>query len=290
MLDYRVATFMTLYQEMNYRKTAEILSMTQPGVTQHIHYLEKHYGVKLFCYDGKQLISTPQAEKLKRHIDSVRAKERALLQRLNEPEGLHLEVGATKTIGEFVLPPVLERFLKDKSHSIHFVIDNTERLLRLLETSELDFAVIEGVFDKSKYGCHRYKKESFVGICAAEHPFADKTVALEDIFGQTLLLREPGSGTRKLLEQAISDRGYGLSAFCRCVSVSNFSVILDLVEKGSSITFGYAPIAANRSGLSTFEVENLHITGEFNFVYCDAETAQEKIDQFFGVRTQEGMK
>lgn len=290
MLDYRIATFMTLYQEMNYRKTAEILSMTQPGVTQHIHYLERHYGVKLFHYDGKQLISTPQAEQLKRHIDSVRAKERLLLQKLNEPEALHLEVGATKTIGEFVLPPVLEHFLENKSHSIHFVIDNTERLLRLLETSELDFAVIEGVFDKSKFGFHLYKKENFVGICAKDHPFAGKTVALEDIFGETLLLREPGSGTRKLLEQAMCDRGHSLSAFHRCVSVSNFSVILDLVEKGGSITFGYSPIAANRHGLSTFKVEDLHITGEFNFVYCDAETAQGKIDEFFGLLTQEDTK
>ena len=50
MLDYRIYTFLTLYDEMNYRRTAEKLNMTQPGVTQHIHYLEKHYGAKLFEY------------------------------------------------------------------------------------------------------------------------------------------------------------------------------------------------------------------------------------------------
>lgn len=47
MLDYRVITFLALYDEMNYRRTAEKLNMTQPGVTQHIHYLENYYGVKL---------------------------------------------------------------------------------------------------------------------------------------------------------------------------------------------------------------------------------------------------
>lgn len=46
MLDFRMITFRTLYNEMNYRKTAELLNMTQPGVTQHIQYLEKYYGVK----------------------------------------------------------------------------------------------------------------------------------------------------------------------------------------------------------------------------------------------------
>lgn len=60
MLDYRTETFLTLYEEMNYRRTAERLQMTQPGVTQHIHYLENYYGVKLFVYDGHQLLERPK--------------------------------------------------------------------------------------------------------------------------------------------------------------------------------------------------------------------------------------
>ena len=279
MLDYRIATFMALYQEMNYRKTAEALNMTQPGVTQHIQFLEKHYGVKLFAYDGRSLHRTPQAEALKRHIDGIKARERFLRETFAQPQGLHLEVGATKTIGEFVLVPELERYLSDPAHSINFVIDNTENLLQLLEDSKLDFAVIEGVFDKTRYDSHRFKKERFVGICSIAHPFAGKTVTLDEIFQQTLMVREAGSGTRRLLEQAIKDRGYSLDCFSRTVSVSNFSVILDLVARDNAITFGYAPIAQRRNDLSTFTVEDMEITGEFNFVYCDV-TAMEKIARF----------
>ena len=65
---------------MNYRRTAEKLNMTQPGVTQHIHYLEKHYGVKLFEYDGRILSRTKNAEYLKRHFDSIKAEEKALAE------------------------------------------------------------------------------------------------------------------------------------------------------------------------------------------------------------------
>lgn len=281
MLDYRIATFMTLYKEMNYRKTAEALGMTQPGVTQHIHFLESNYGVRLFIYDGKQLHRTPQAEYLKRHIDSVLARERTLRQIFEQPRGVHLDVGATKTIGEFVLSPVLEQFLSDSSHTIRYTIDNTEQLLRMLENSLLDFAVIEGVFDKTRYGYHLFKKESYVGICAKDHPFAGKSVPLYDVFRETLVIRESGSGTRRLLEQAICDKGFSLDCFDRCVSVSNFSVILNLVEQGNAVTFGYAPIAAQRDDLATFEVEDMFITGEFNFVYCDADSAREKIELFF---------
>ena len=74
MLDYRVFTFLALYDEMNYRRTAEKLNMTQPGVTQHIHYLENYYGVKLFEYDGRTLSRTKNAQRLKRYFD--RSEER----------------------------------------------------------------------------------------------------------------------------------------------------------------------------------------------------------------------
>ena len=94
-LDYRIATFMTLYREMNYRKTAEILRMTQPGVTQHIHFLENYYGVRLFTYDGRQLRRTKYAEALKRHVDSVRAKELALGKTFIQSTQIHL--WSTKT-------------------------------------------------------------------------------------------------------------------------------------------------------------------------------------------------
>ena len=283
MLDYRIDTFLTLYEQMNYRKTAEILNMTQPGVTQHIQFLENHYGVRLFHYDGRRLERTKYAESLKRHIDGVHARERILREEFSQTTGIHLEVGATKTIGEFVLPPVLETYLSRQDHTIAFVIDNTESLLKLLEDSRLDFAVIEGIFDKTRYGYHLYKKEAYVGICAKGHPFAGKTVPLSEVFCQTLIVREPGSGTRRLLEQAISDRGFSLDSFRRCVSVSNFSVVTDLVARGNAVTFGYAPVVSRREDLSTFRVEDMHITGEFNFVYCDAEAARRKIALFFGL-------
>ena len=282
MLDYRIQTFLTLYDRMNYRLTAQALRMTQPGVTQHIQYLERHYGVKLFHYDGRQLTRTAAADALKRYANAVLAQERSLLEGFAQPQGIHIDVGATKTIGEFVLPPVLREFLQNPRHSIHFVIDNTENLLRMLENSQLDFAIIEGVFDKTRYGSRLMKRERFTGICAAAHPFAGRVVPLGDVFRETLILREPGSGTRHLLEQSISDRGYSLSCFARCVSASNFSVITDLVAHGDGVTFGYLPVAAHHNGLATFEVEHMDMAGEFNFVYCSESAAAPKIDLFFG--------
>lgn len=281
MLDYRVQTFLELCKTMNYRRAAENLNMTQPGVTQHIHFLEKHYGVRLFRYDGRSLTRTRDADLLKTYFESVRAGEADLMQRLGRSDVVEVKIGATKTIGEFVLAPDVRRFLANPSHRLDMIVDNTENLLALLEDSKLDFAVIEGVFDKTKYGFHLFKKENFVGICARSHPFAGRSVSLGELFRERLILRETGSGTRRLLEQAVRDRGYSFDSFENCASISNFSVIINLVEAGNCITFVYEPIALHSDQLAVFQVEDMQICGEFNFVYCNEQTARRKIDLFF---------
>ena len=280
MLDYRIDTFLTLYEQMNYRKTAELLNMTQPGVTQHIHYLENFYGVRLFVYNGRQLTRTAYAEQLKRHFDSVRAQERALKAGFVQRDQVHIRVGATKTIGEFVIVPDIRRFLSRQDHSLELTVDNTENLLAMLSRGELDFAVIEGVFDKERYPHHLYKKECFVGICGKDHPFAHRVVTLEELLRQDLVIREKGSGTRQLLQQAIADRGYSLDSFSRCSSVSNFSVICSLVANNGAVTFAYEPIAHCREDLATFTVEDMQIRGEFNYVYTNAQVAKKMIVGF----------
>lgn len=281
LLDYRTATFLALYDEMNYRRTAEKLNMTQPGVTQHIHYLEKYYGVKLFEYDGRTLTRTKNAQRLKRYFDSIKAEEADLRDGFVTTPKVRFRVGATKTIGEFVIVPQIRKFLQNPNYELDLVVDNTEVLLGMLEKSQLDFAVIEGVFDKSKYGYHLFQKEAFVGICGKEHPFANKIVTVEQILKEDLVVREQFSGTRTLLHNAITDRGFSFEHFRRCSSVSNFSVICDLVANNNAITFAYHPISQCRKDLATFTVADMQISGEFNFVYCNETIAKQKIDVIF---------
>lgn len=281
MLDNRIYTFLTLYDEMNYRKTAEKLNMTQPGVTQHIQYLEKYYGVKLFTYNGRRLSKTANAEILKKHIDSIRAVENEIASEFTHNNSISLKIGATKTIGEFVIVPEICRFLSNSNHNLELHIDNTDILLSMLEASKIDFAIIEGVFDKSHYKYHLMKKERFVGICSKEHPFANKTVKISDIFTEDLILRELGSGTRKIFEQALNDIGFSISCFKSCSSISNFTVICNAVSNNGAITFGYEPVATSHNNLACFEIEDIHLSGEFNFVYCNEEIAREKIKLFY---------
>ena len=94
-------------------------------------------------------------------------------------------------------------------------------------------------------------------------------------------MREAFSGTRTLLNNAITERGFSLDNFKRCISASNFAVICDLVANNNSITFAYEPISRCRNDLATFAVADMQISGEFNFVYCNERVAKEKINLIF---------
>ena len=206
MIDYRVKTFLALCDFMNYRKTAQILNMTQPAVTQHIHFLENQYGCKLFDYDRHSLKMTREGMLLKRYCESVMYQEEKLFEKIKSGEKRLVRFGATKTIGEYVIPEQVERFLQLPDYNVEIEIDNTRYLLDKLKRGELDFALIEGFFDSNDFLSRVYRSENFVGVCSKNHRFANKTILPDDIFTEHLFLREKGSGTRNILEQVLSEQ------------------------------------------------------------------------------------
>lgn len=280
MLDYRINTFLTLYREMNYRKTAELLNMTQPGVTQHIHFLEKVYNTKLFQYDGKTLTKTRSADLLKRSMERIMAEELALESSFQFSDTFCLRVGATKTIGEFVILPIAAHFAGIAENQLELVVDNTEVLLTMLQDRLLDFALIEGTFDKDKFDYHLFKKEHFVGVCEKQHRFAGKCVPFEDIFSEMLIVREKGSGTRGILEQLLKDRSFSLDSFKKVMTINNFAAIRHFVACGLGITFAYQPIVDQDSRLAAFALEDVTVVREFNYVYLNECIALNQIKRF----------
>ena len=280
MIDTRIETFLTLCRVMNYRKTAEILNMTQPAVTQHIHYLEEHYGCKLFIYDRRSLKMTAEAQIMKKYAENVLYQEKKLKSQLNQKESINLSVGATKTIGEYVIPEHISAFLSQPGNSISVKVENTDNLLLSLSDGEIDFALIEGFFDKSRYASQLYRKEPFTGICGANHPFADRTISLNEIWSENLILREDGSGTKSILQQLLAESNHSFEEFRKITTISNFGLITKLLEKNNCITFAYRAIKESNSALAEFRVKDWDISREFNYVYLDAPFSEYAVEYF----------
>ncbi len=267
MLDYRIYTFLSLCDTLSYTKTALELKMTQPGVTQHIHLLEKEYGCQLFKYTGKVLSLTGEGLSLERHLRSAVLVEREQKLKLSSPQTLPLKIGATKTIGDFVIDKAICALTRKPEYDFTLVVDNTDVLLKKLGRLEINMALIEGLFDKSKYEYRLLRKEPFVGLCSKKHPFAGKEIPMEELFLEHLILREVGSGTRSIFEGVLHSHNFTVDSFKSESCISSFHAINLLVKKGIGISFAYKSIADADKGLQTFKIKGEDIFGEFNYVY-----------------------
>ncbi len=267
MLDYRIYTFLSLCETLNYTQTARALRMTQPGVTQHIQLLEKEYGCRLFHYAGRTLSLTESGKHLEAHLRAAVAAEREQKLTLSAPKRRPLRLGATKTIGDFVIEKAVCTLADDSTYHLSLEIDNTDILLKKLDAFEIDLALIEGYFDKSKYAHRLLKRELFIGICAKDHPFAGQQVPIEAIFGEHILLREVGSGTRSILERLLQAHNYTIDAFRGRSCISSFHLLKLAVKENVGISFVYQAVAKADDALATFTILDEQIFGEFNYVY-----------------------
>ena len=109
MLDFRINTFLTVCQTMNFTKAAEELHITQPTVSQHIHYLEDYYETSLFTYQNRQLALTWAGKTLQERLLRMKNDETTIQKELHENNERikTLSIGVTMTIGEYAISGAL---------------------------------------------------------------------------------------------------------------------------------------------------------------------------------------
>ena len=279
-MDAKLHTFLTLCQTMNYRVAAERLHLSQPAVTKQIQSLEQSLQTKLFHYDGHILHKTEQCLLLERYAIMMQSQFEELQLAIANKERLRLRIGATKTIGDYVLIGSIKEYLRSPVHELSLVVDNTKHLLQMLDENQLDFAVIEGTFSKTKYDSYLFRMEPFVGICAKDSPLCGRNVSITDLLSETIIVREEGSGTRRIFEERLQAVGYGLSDFNRAISISSFVSIKALVAGGIGISFLYQSVVSEESDIGTFTVDEITGPHAFHVVYTKNSNGKNYSERF----------
>ena len=278
MLDHRIYTFLELCNVLNYHKVAENLNITQPAVTQHIKYLESLYNCKLFEYSNRKLSRTNKAILLEKYVRNVISINNVTEEELLQKNKIKINIGATKTIGEYLLDSVVSSFVTQSEYELNFIIDNTKNLLDKLNHFELDILLLEGYVDKDKYLNTKISEREIIGICSKIHPFADKEIEIKQVLGSNILLRESGSGSRNVLENTFNSMGYSLDSIKNKSIISSNKIIEKIVENNYAISFVYDVIPMQNKNLSTFRIKNKKVMHEFNFVYINKEKSSKIMD------------
>ena len=213
MLDFRLHVFYTVAKRLSFTKAAAELYVTQPAVTKHIQELEHQFGTALFDRRGNQISLTAAGNVFLRHAETIMATYRQLEFDMNalkgEPGGT-LRVGASTTVAQYVIPPVLARFHEQSADvSISLLSGNTERIEQWLLNDEIDLGLVEGRTHHSDIRYTPFVKDELVLICRADHPLANRDeITLDELRAIPIVLRERGSGSLEVIEHAL--RGVGL--------------------------------------------------------------------------------
>ena len=272
MIDVRHETFLALCEILSYTKTAEFLHITQPAVSQHIKYLEEVYNGKLFMREGKQLKLTNRGRLLFRFAKTMHA-DANRLQKLVcdiDQDEQKITFGATLSIGEYMMPPILSSLMHTYEHvQLNMLVENTQSLLAKLEKGVIDFACIEGFFDKTRYEWRLFSEERFIGVCSVDSPLCNKPLSMESLFKQRLILREKGSGTREIFEQILWQNNLRLENFKQRCEVGNMQTIKELVAQNRGITFLYQAAAEKElasGSLAMMDLKDFSVMRAFHFV------------------------
>ena len=272
MLDFRMETFLTVCRYMNFTRASEKLNITQPAVSQHIRFLEKHYNTKLFRYEGKKLRLTGAGEILRNASLTMMHDEQSMQNEMQETEKeAEIRFGATRTIGDSVMGSVLEKYLARYPQArIHMEVENTHDLLVRLDEGRIDFALVEGFFKKSEYDFQIFSREKYIAVCSPDYIFQNTPDCIEKLFQERLLLREEGSGTREVLERCLEAHNLSVQDFDKGMEVGSMQTIKELTKAGCGITFLYEAAVRREleeGSLRQIPLQDFPVTHEFAFIW-----------------------
>ena len=237
MIAMHLLVFVTVAEKKNFSRAAEALSLTQPAISQQIHTLEEYYGTKLFERTSKRVELTRAGETLLPYAKTILDLTQVAKDALNDLAGKvtgKLTIGASLTIGEYILPHILAEYTKRfPDVEVSALIANTEEIGVMALDHSIDIGVIEGKVEHRNLRLTPFQEDEMVLIAPAGHPLsAVPEISNDDLAREPFILREAGSGTRVVAEEVLHELGVEPS---RVVSLGSTQSIKEGVEAGMGL-------------------------------------------------------
>jgi DNA-binding transcriptional LysR family regulator len=227
---------------------AENLYISQPAVSKQLSDFEKSLGTRLFDRLPRGVRLTESGELLltySRHIFALETEAECALAELESLERGKLSIGASTTIGDYLLPGALAQFhARHPGVTLQMEIANTERIQRRLQEGSMDVGFTEGFVESEDLERDVFMEDELVAIASPKNPIAKLgPISLKRLCKEPFILREAGSGTRAVLERELQTRGASIES--AAMSLGSTEAIKHAVADGigvaivSRLTTGY---------------------------------------------------
>jgi LysR family transcriptional regulator, transcriptional activator of the cysJI operon len=274
MENFRLRVFRVVARTLNFRKASEELLISQPAVTQQIKALEEELGISLFERSKGKVALTASGVVLADYADKLKALVDEAVQAIAEVSGTRtdeLRVGASQTIGQYLLPNLLAGFRKDfPKVSLSGMSGNTDEVLAALAEHRIDLALVEGPSPRSDVKAEPFMEDHMVLVVPHDHEWAGHEVAIGDLKSEEFVTREVGSGSRRVIEDALQEAGLDANELRTILTLDTTEGILSAVEAGLGVAFVSRWAVRNQLTLGTLKlahVRGLKLTRMFSVAH-----------------------
>ncbi len=235
-------SFAAVAQRLSFTKAAQSLGLTQPAVSQHVATLEASLGVSLFQRDGRTVVLTDEGRRLH---DYARQILRLVDEAEREVGQTELEIAGTMRIAsstvpaELILPKLLAEFRRLQEGVRETVqVSDSQAAADAVESGEADLGFVGELPRSSKLCARAIVTDKLVLVVSPEHELAKcKRISARRFCATPLIMREPGSGSRRCLEYALESAGLAPDELNVTMEVNTNDAIRATVEGGLGAAF-----------------------------------------------------
>ncbi|HEX4007629.1 MAG TPA: LysR substrate-binding domain-containing protein [Acidobacteriaceae bacterium] len=278
MENFRLKVFRTVAAEASFRRAAERLHLSQPAVSQQVHALEEELGVVLFDR-GKGRVRLTDAGLVllgyARKGARLAEEAQAALERARGEAAGELRIGASMTVTQYVLPPMLGAFLeKHPRVELRVTSANTEHIAAMLAEGEIDLGIIEGPISSRDVFRQKMLDDRMVLIVGRRYPWPTQdphkdTAPVRALTQVPLIMRERGSGSRRVVELALRRAGVRWKDLRVTMELDSIVAIVSAEEAGLGAGFVSEWAIRKELRLGTVrvvQVEGLDMRREFTLI------------------------
>ena len=238
----QLAAFCAIVERKSFSEAAERLGVTQPAVSQQIRSLEDRLGQQLLDRSGRRVEPTEAGRRLYRGAQRLLAQERQLLEDLaGEAEGPlrgQLAMGASTGPGGTVVPVLLCEFAEaNPDVTVDLSISDTQTIVDRVARRELELGVVGATPRNRSVAYEPFFRDEVVLVCPPEHRFSGKTITLDDLRSEPLIVMQEGAGVRQVIEDELRTRGTRLRDLDVRLELGLQESVKSAVEAGHGVTF-----------------------------------------------------
>jgi DNA-binding transcriptional LysR family regulator len=238
----QLAAFCAVVERQSFSQAAARLGVTQPAVSLQVRALEKRLGRQLLDRSGRRVVPTEAGLRLYRGAQKLLALEDQLVEEVaGEEEGTltgRLEIGASTGPAGSVLPVLLCEFQsRNPDLTVALSVFDTQTVVEMVAQRELELGVVGAVKRQRSVSFEPFFRDEVILVCPPGHRFAGKTIELDELRAEPLIVMQDGAGVRQIIEGELRRAGTRLRDLDVHLELGLQESVKSAVEAGYGVTF-----------------------------------------------------